>query len=1322
MSTSIPGSILEKFTTFGDLLRFLRRRAAITQLELSIAVGYSDAQISRLEQNLRLPDIPTIEARFVSALGLENEPRAVARLLDLAANVRREDAPAFGVSPYKGLNYFDEIDAELFAGRELLSNKLAELILGLASSKSPDERRFLAIVGASGSGKSSLVRAGVVPALRWNKISADWPIHVFTPTAQPLESLAASLTNSVAATATLMDDLERDPRALNLFIKRVNQPRNGSRVLLVVDQFEEVFTLCRSEERRTSFIDNLLTASSEADGPTLIVIAMRADFYGHCAGHLQLREALAQQQEYIGVMSDEELRCAIEEPARRGRWELEPGLVDLLLHDVGHEPGALPLLSHALLETWQRRRGRTMTLSGYAGSGGVRGAIAETAEAVFTDQFTREQRVIARRIFLRLTELGDETVTGDTRRRATFKELILKPEEAATTQAVLKTLADARLITTSEDSAEVAHEALIREWPTLRGWLEDNRENLRLHRHLTESSQEWSASNREMGMLYRGARLTQVREWAAAHADEMNDLEREFIEASQASAEREAAEREAQRERELETAQKLAEAERARAEAEARSAGRLRARNRLITAIGAVALVLAILAGAFSVRSSQNADLARKNLTRAESLRLAAEANSIISENGDIETAALLSIRALQSGYSFQADGALADSLAHLYNRQIFIGHTGSVYSATFSPDGKYVLTGSQDGTARLWDVQNGREVSRFIGHKGGVSAAAFSPDGKLVLTGGNDGTARLWEAVSGEELRRFAGHNQGITAVAFSPDGRYVLSADGDQMARLWNVATGEEIRAFAGHTGLVSAAVFSPDGQYVLTGSFDNTARLWQVATGQEIRTFSTADSGYFKRHVTSVAFSTDGKFVLTGSDDRNARLWDAATGSEICTYAGHTDSVNDVAFSPDGRYVLTGSDDKTARIWQAQTCQELRQYVGQESGVKSVAFSPDGLYVLAGSEDGTVRLSAAPAAPPPRTFVSLSQDSRSFTYAPNGNYVSTPGGVHSVAFSPDGKTVLTGGQDSIARLWDLTTGREVREFIGHTKNVTSVAFSPDGKYVLTGSDDHTARLWDAETGRKIRVVTANVAGVSTAAFTPDGKYFLTSGPAVIGDQQMALWEVSTGQEVRSFNFGPGADYGHISTGLAISPDGRMGLAVTYSTAQEADLFDIKTGRESCAFIGHTDYLTSVAISPDGKYALTSSDDKTARLWDVHTCRQLRVFTDSASIVTSAVFSPDGKYVLTGHDDNRARLWDTASGAELREFQGHTYWITSVAFSPDGRYVLTGSEDGTARLWDIDYRDTIRFACSLLWRDLTRTEREQYGIADNSPTCPKP
>ena len=421
-------STLDTFATFGDLLKYLRRRERLTQLELSIAVGYSEAQISRLEKNQRLPDVAAVYALFVPALHLEDEPVLRAQLLTLAQSARQEDAPLPGVAPYKGLLYFDETDADLFFGRESLTAHLVDWVTALAQASGT---RILAVVGASGSGKSSLVRAGLAVALK----RAGWTTHIMTPTAAPLSRLEAEL------------NLQFHPQ---LQPGQSQAGAGGTPVLLLVDQFEEVFTLCHDEATRAAFVDQLLALSDPGtqDSSTVTaVIALRADFYAHCAQYPLLRGALAAQQEYIGQMTTAELRCAIEEPAKRAGWEFEPGLVDLLLHDIGAyeggtpEPGALPLLSHALLATWERRRKRTLTLDGYHAAGGVRGAIAETAESVFTDQLDREQQLLARDVFLRLTELG--AGTEDTRRRAALTELERRPAEAAQLRGMLDTLAGA---------------------------------------------------------------------------------------------------------------------------------------------------------------------------------------------------------------------------------------------------------------------------------------------------------------------------------------------------------------------------------------------------------------------------------------------------------------------------------------------------------------------------------------------------------------------------------------------------------------------------------------------------------------------------------------------------------------------------------------------------------------------------------------------------------------------------------------------------------------------------------------------------------------
>jgi WD40 repeat protein/class 3 adenylate cyclase len=1249
-----------------------------------------------------------------------------------------EEPPAPGERPYKGLQCFGEADAEWFFGRDETTARLAEDVRG---------QRFLAVVGASGSGKSSIIRAGLLPALR-RATDARWEIVVITPTVHPLEALAVGLTRgseSVIAAATLMDDLARDTRSLHLYVGRHLTPnpspteyrgrgetltptlspvgrgsavsahpspasasRRGvggegtlsaypgeARLLLIVDQFEELFTQCRNEAERRAFVDNLLYAVESEGGATTVVIALRADFYDHLAPYVALREAVAKHQEYIGPMSADELRLAIEEPARRGGWEFVPGLVDLMLTDVGAgagqqpEPGALPLLSHALLETWRRRRGNTMTLRGYNEAGGVRGAIARTAENVFHNELTPQQQPIARNIFLRLTELGEGT--QDTRRRATVSELIPSTSlgGAAQVEEVLLKLADARLITTGEGTVEVAHEALIREWPTLRQWLTADREGLRLHRHLTQAAQEWEALARDPGALYRGARLVQTAEWAEAHPAELNTLEQAFVAASQDLAQSEEAEREAQRQRELVAAQQLAAAERQRAEEQTRAASRLRQRAVYLAVALAAAAGLLVAALWLARVANRNARTAEEHTRLATSRELAAAAVNNLSV--DAERSALLALEALAKAQTLEATNALHQALPELRLLRT-IQLAADVEQVAFSPDGSLLVTAHSDQQAIVWDSSTGKRLLG-IGSSDPIRDVAFRPDGQVLAVGGLT-QVTIFDLANRRNLfvlgTKWSGTQQswesypGVGRIAFHPDGTRLAVANLDGLPKVWDLATRSEAITLTGHAGKATAIAYSPDGTRLATGSNDETVRIWDAATGKELRKMdgSAAASG-------RVVFSPDGHRLASVGSDGTLTVWDVASGQRVSSVAGQAIGFRDVAYTPDGKQLVTAGSDGTVRMWDAASGLQVRVSTGHKSAVRAVAVSPEGLILATCSDDGTAKV---------------------WDNGPGRELLAWSGHVGwatDAAYSPDGTLLATSGVDNLIKLWDPASGRLVMSLSpASSGGLYSLSWSPDGKRLAAGTGNGTAVAWDVGTGGQALTLTVGIDWITDIAFSPDGTRLATSGR----EGTIAVWDAVTGQRLVFGRPGAGAEM----WGIAFSPDGgRLAGGSTDGYVRIWEWAISAALHEGAEGIG----VYSVAWSPDGQRLASGRQDGVITLWNAVEGKRLLTLPGHTGMVLRLAFSPNGTRLASAALDGLAKVWDVATGSEAATLYGNTTSVFGVAFHPDGTHIATAALDGTVRTYTLATDELVAVAKSRLTRSLTADECRKFLHVDQCP-----
>jgi WD40 repeat protein/tRNA A-37 threonylcarbamoyl transferase component Bud32 len=1148
--------------------------------------------------------------RFGSCRELIDAARESAGLPDYS--IPPADVPC----PYKGLEAFEAEDAERFFGREQLAGELAD--------RSTREG-FLAVVGGSGSGKSSLARAGIVPALEGRNPKA-WSL-VFTPGEHPLRELESRI--------------DAEPLANSI---------------LVVDQFEELFTLCRGEDERRQFIDSLL--DSRADG-ALVLIVLRADFYAHCAVYPRLAAGLERHQALVGPMTEEELRRAIEQPAAQAGLLLEPGLVEAILRDVVGEPGGLPLLSHSLLETWKRRSGRTLTVNGYLQSGGVHRAIAKTADTVFNERLTPDQQVLARSVFLRLTELGEGT--EDTRRRVSLGELVLRPEQAPEVDELLRLLVNARLLTTGEGTIEVAHESLIRHWPTLRTWLDEDREGRVIHRRLTEAANEWEALGRDPGALYRGARLATVGEWAAQHDWELNELEREYV---REGARTEAAELEAE------------EVRRARETAvERRSLRRLRT---LVAVLGIAALVAAGLM-IFALRQSQRA-------TREAQVATARQltADSVANLDIDPQRSIRLALRAAEV-YGNKPQDVPRDTVEALHRaieatRVRLIIRDPATGSAAFSPDGREVAGGGPavagSGSAALWDVATGKKLLT-IPERRPVFDVMFSPDGSRLYMAIPKVGVVAW-GLRGRPHRLFTLRPNGqLFTAALSRDGRKLAVSTvsgGDSELTIWSTQSRRPLRRISAPSPLCAVA-FAPDGNTVGAGRCFSEfgASIWNVSTGKPVRTVGQRFGA-----VDSIAFSPDGRRFATAGIDDKARIWDARSGRLLATALGHTGWIDSVAFSPDGRRLATGAKDGTARVWNAATGRQLLVLVGHSKGVNGVAFSPDGQSLLTASDDGSARI----------WDVTPGGSRDALTLAPYAHDDLPLVGALTLAYSPDGRRLVTGGGGAPALLWDASSGKRIRAFrLG--ENIGDAQFSPDGRRIVLGGDSQVAYVVDVTGDRPpLKLDMRRPGSIFGTAWSHDGRLIaLGSGGGTAG-----VWSARTGKQVRLFVHSTESGLGAVYR-VAFSPDdsrlytaGWDGTVKIWSVASGRLLRTIRAARNGSIY--------ALALNADGSRLLTAGSDGTAKIWALPSGQRVLSIPGHSGAIWDAAFSPDGAEIATGSDDATAKIWDADTGEKLLTLTGATFGLRRVAFNPDGTRLATASSDGEVRVYMLPLDQLLRTA----------------------------
>ncbi|CRK56761.1 High-affnity carbon uptake protein Hat/HatR [Alloactinosynnema sp. L-07] len=1191
-----------------------------------------------------------VRAMLVDELGVEPGPA----LRDLHARLLRgEAAPAARAAPmagstatasgcpYLGLLAYQAEHRSVYFGRaELLERVLAKV----------ERQDVVAVIGASGSGKSSLLRAGLVGR---RVDDPAWRAVVLTPTRSPLDALAKALSDlSGRPAGDLAADLRADPATCYVTVRTALADGSpDTRLLLVVDQVEELFTLSPPSDDRDRFIAAVLDAAVGPDRRVKVVLGVRADFIGALTGSAALFDALGEDGTLlVGPVSRADLREIILMPARRAGVSVDADLLATMQADLGDVAGPLPLLSHALRQTWHNRAGDAMTLAAYQASGGVRGAIAMTAERLY-EGCDAGERAAVRRIFLRLTALGEGT--DDTSRPIQRAELagLAAPEVI---DGVLDRLVRERLVVVGEHTIAVAHEAVINAWPRLHRWLGDDRADLVVHRRLTVAAHTWRELDEDTDALYRGAQQLTAAAWAERHAAECNEVERAFLLAGQDLADRELV------------------------------AARRRARQlkRFVTALALLLVVATVAAVVAVVKGREAGDREAVELAH----RVAGIATGMIGDAPD--TAGLLAIEAYRIHPDPDTLGALLSTSAAAHRRIDLNADGRSVYGAALSPDGRTVASADVDGAIRLWDIA-GRELAgelvdlRTAMPDASAREVIFDRTGGLLAgltraqtVGPSEGMMVVWDLVTREAVFQQRFESVGTT-MAFSRDGTTLAVGTGAGVVEVWDVRTRSK-RELAGDGEPIRGVAISPTGAYLVSSDGKTPPVLWDLPGGRRLATVEDPDA-------TTVAFDSVTDTFITSAQLRGVRAWRVTGGhvEPLSRLPAQPSMAWDVSEPVGDRIAVVDENGKVA-VWDLVRGQVLAAHDDRgRVEARSVVLGQDGSTLVSAGLGQTivVRRGAVPG------------------FGGHGEAVS------SLAISPDGETIASGGYDRVVRLWNRD-GDLVRLLVPEGGDrIEGVAFSPDGAHVIAVGRDHTITKWVTATGKVERSRLYSGLGATTdLAIAPDGRTLVTTSGIRF---RFNLTDLSDAPL-------PGPPW--IAAAAAFAPSGDLvstdpsGSLMVWNGRTDTQRHRVKTGQGS---------VHDVAVSSDGASVATAGADRTVRVWDSATGAQRAEFACAVAAAETVAFSLAGDRVAAACADRTITVWDLATGTRITTLTGHSARIRALLFLPGGD-LLSAADDTRIIRWPLS-PDTARARiCDEVARDLTEAEwHASIGTETPHPIC---